>query len=58
MVFVTGDVKGNGNPTIYGSLISSGSANVTGNPMIIYDPNVLGRPSNAGQRGQVARHLA
>jgi hypothetical protein len=38
VVFVRGDVTGNGTPTIYGAMIVAGDANITGNPNIIYDP--------------------
>jgi len=41
LVFVTGSVTGNGSPTIYGALISGGSADTTGNPKVIYDPKTL-----------------
>lgn len=52
MVFVTGQVTGNGTPTIYGSLIA-GSANLTGNAKIIFDPNVLGNARRLGKAAMV-----
>jgi hypothetical protein len=53
MVFVTGNITGNGSPTVYGSLISAGNANVTGNPKVIYDPNVLGATAGLGKAAKV-----
>jgi hypothetical protein len=53
LVFVTGDISGNGSPTVYGALISAGSANVTGNPKVIYDPKVLGAAVNTGKAAKL-----
>lgn len=38
IVYVRGDITGNGSPTVFGSMIVEGNANTTGNPKIIYDP--------------------
>ena len=53
LVFVTGDISGNGSPTIYGALVSAGTANVTGNPKVIYDPKVLGSAVNLGKAAKL-----
>ena len=49
LVYVTGNITGNGSPTVYGALVSAGSANVTGNLKVVYDPKVLGRSANLGK---------
>ena len=48
-VFVTGQVTGNGSPTIYGALVSGGDANATGNLKVIYDPKTLRGGYNLGK---------
>lgn len=53
LVYVVGDITGNGSPTIYGGLISSGNANATGNLKVIYDPNVLGIASQLGRAAKL-----
>lgn len=53
IVFVTGEVNGNGNPEVYGSLITSEGASITGNPLIIFDPLVVGRASNLGRAAKL-----
>lgn len=52
VVFVRGDVNGNGSPNIYGSLVAE-SATSTGNVKVIYDPGVLGNATQLGKAGKV-----
>lgn len=49
LVYVTGNLNSTGTPTIYGALVSGGSANATGNLKVIYDPLVLGGSSGLGK---------
>ncbi|KJK26168.1 hypothetical protein UB46_01215 [Burkholderiaceae bacterium 16] len=53
LVYVTGNITGNGSPTIYGALVTAGSANATGNLKVVFDPKVLGKASNLGQAARL-----
>ncbi|WP_279635123.1 pilus assembly PilX family protein [Cupriavidus lacunae] len=53
LVYVTGNITGNGSPTIYGAIVNAGSANVTGNLKVVFDPKVLGAASNLGQAARL-----
>jgi hypothetical protein len=53
LVYVKGDITGNGSPTVYGALIGAGNANTTGNLKVVYDPKVLQRAANLGKAGKV-----
>jgi len=48
-VFVTGNINGSGSPTVYGALVSGGSANSTGNLKVIYDPKALRGSAGLGK---------
>ena len=49
LVYVTGNITGNGTPTIYGGLVGASNATANGNLKVIFDPKVLGGASNLGQ---------
>lgn len=53
LVYVRGNITGNGSPTIYGAIIGAGSASVTGNLKVIYDPIVLGKAAKVGKASKV-----
>lgn len=55
LVYVTGNVTsaGGGNTKIYGGLIGADGANLQGNLVIIYDPNVLRRAQRMGKATRV-----
>ena len=53
MVFVTGNMTGNGSPTIFGSVVRAGGANASGNPKVIYDPLVLGAAAGMGKAAKL-----
>lgn len=52
-VFVTGTITGSGSPTVYGALVSNGSANVTGNLKVVYDPKALAGAANLGKAAKL-----
>ncbi len=53
MVFVTGNVTGNGSPTIYGSLVVAGNVDLSGNIKIVYDPGATGSPPPIGKAAKL-----
>lgn len=54
IVFAMGDFETAASPTVYGSLITAGSASATGNLKIIYDSKIIARVSNIGRAAKVA----
>lgn len=53
LVYVRGNFTSSGTPTIYGSLISQGTATGGSNLKIIYDPGVLAGSGQLGKAGKV-----
>jgi hypothetical protein len=54
IVFALGNFSSPGSPTIFGSLITAGTAAATGNVKIVYDSNVIARVTNIGRAAKVA----
>ena len=53
MLYVHGNVTGNGSPTIYGAMIVGGNANASGNLKIVYDPIGLTQTPLIGKAAKV-----
>lgn len=53
LVYATGAITGSGSPTIYGALISAGTASANGNLTVVYDPNVLMGVTNLGKASKI-----
>lgn len=53
MIYVHGNVTGNGGPTIYGAMIVAGNANASGNLKIIFDPVGLTNTPNIGRAAKL-----
>ena len=53
MLYVHGNVSGNGSPTIYGAMIVAGDANVSGNLRIVYDPVGLKATEEIGKAAKI-----